>query len=60
MQRSPWLPGCPGGGVCTKVQGDPLVMALVIKKYGNRRLYDADASRYVTLGEIAAKIRKGA
>jgi polyhydroxyalkanoate synthesis repressor PhaR len=35
-------------------------MALVIKKYGNRRLYDADASRYVTLGEIAAKIRKGA
>ncbi len=35
-------------------------MAVVIKKYGNRRLYDADASRYVTLGEIAAKIRKGA
>jgi polyhydroxyalkanoate synthesis repressor PhaR len=35
-------------------------MALVIKKYGNRRLYDADASRYVTLGEIAAKIREGA
>jgi polyhydroxyalkanoate synthesis repressor PhaR len=35
-------------------------MALVIKKYGNRRLYDADSSRYVTLGEIAAKIRKGA
>jgi len=35
-------------------------MAVVIKKYGNRRLYDADASRYVTLGEIATKIRKGA
>ena len=35
-------------------------MAVTIKKYGNRRLYDAEASRYVTLGEIAAKIRKGA
>ena len=35
-------------------------MAVVIKKYGNRRLYDADASRYVTLGEIATKIRTGA
>lgn len=35
-------------------------MAVVIKKYGNRRLYDAEASRYVTLGEIATKIRKGA
>jgi polyhydroxyalkanoate synthesis repressor PhaR len=35
-------------------------MAVVIKKYGNRRLYDAEASRYITLGEIATKIRKGA
>jgi polyhydroxyalkanoate synthesis repressor PhaR len=35
-------------------------MAVVIKKYGNRRLYDAEASRYVTLGEVATKIRKGA
>jgi polyhydroxyalkanoate synthesis repressor PhaR len=34
-------------------------MAVVIKKYGNRRLYDGEASRYVTLGEIATKIRKG-
>jgi polyhydroxyalkanoate synthesis repressor PhaR len=35
-------------------------MPVVIKKYGNRRLYDADSSRYVTLTEIAAKIRAGA
>ncbi|MGO9828964.1 MAG: polyhydroxyalkanoate synthesis regulator DNA-binding domain-containing protein [Myxococcaceae bacterium] len=35
-------------------------MAVVIKKYGNRRLYDAEASRYVTLAEVAAKVRKGA
>jgi polyhydroxyalkanoate synthesis repressor PhaR len=35
-------------------------MPVVIKKYGNRRLYDAEASRYVTLGEVAGKIRKGA
>ena len=34
-------------------------MPVMIKKYGNRRLYDGDASRYVTLTEIAAKIRGG-
>ncbi len=32
----------------------------MIKKYGNRRLYDTDESRYVTLDELAAKIRAGA
>ncbi len=35
-------------------------MALVlIKKYGNRRLYDTSDSRYVTLDELAGKIRSG-
>jgi polyhydroxyalkanoate synthesis repressor PhaR len=33
---------------------------IVIKKYGNRRLYDTDDSRYVTLDELAAKLRAGA
>lgn len=33
--------------------------AVVIKKYGNRRLYDTGDSRYVTLDELAAKIRSG-
>ncbi|HUS29216.1 MAG TPA: polyhydroxyalkanoate synthesis regulator DNA-binding domain-containing protein [Kofleriaceae bacterium] len=32
---------------------------VVIKKYGNRRLYDTGDSRYVTLDELAAKIRTG-
>jgi polyhydroxyalkanoate synthesis repressor PhaR len=31
----------------------------VIKKYGNRRLYDTSASRYVNLEEIAAMVRNG-
>ena len=31
----------------------------LIKKYGNRRLYDTDDSRYLTLEELAIKIRKG-
>jgi polyhydroxyalkanoate synthesis repressor PhaR len=31
----------------------------VIKKYGNRRLYDTSASRYVNLAEIAAMVRNG-
>jgi polyhydroxyalkanoate synthesis repressor PhaR len=36
------------------------VAAILIKKYGNRRLYDTGDSRYVTLDELAAKIRSGA
>ncbi|HSN99441.1 MAG TPA: polyhydroxyalkanoate synthesis regulator DNA-binding domain-containing protein [Candidatus Nanopelagicales bacterium] len=32
---------------------------MVVKKYGNRRLYDTEASRYVTLEELAARIRGG-
>ncbi|HWM88521.1 MAG TPA: polyhydroxyalkanoate synthesis regulator DNA-binding domain-containing protein [Kofleriaceae bacterium] len=31
----------------------------VIKKYGNRRLYDTEDSRYITLDELADKIRTG-
>ena len=33
--------------------------AVVIKKYGNRRLYDTTASRYVNLDDIAGFIREG-
>ena len=32
----------------------------VIKKYGNRRLYDTHASRYITLEQLAEKVRRGA
>ena len=34
-------------------------MARVIKKYSNRRLYDTDESRYITLEELTEKIREG-
>lgn len=34
--------------------------AILIKKYGNRRLYDTSDSRYVTLDELTSKIRSGA
>lgn len=33
--------------------------ATLIKKYGNRRLYDTGDSRYITLEELADKIRGG-
>src|SRR5947209_18447809 len=33
--------------------------SLIIKKYGNRRLYDTAGSRYVNLDDIAAFIREG-
>jgi polyhydroxyalkanoate synthesis repressor PhaR len=32
---------------------------VVIKKYGNRRLYDTTGSRYVNLDDIAALVREG-
>ena len=32
---------------------------VVIKKYGNRRLYDTEGSRYVNLDDIATLIRQG-
>jgi len=34
-------------------------MARVIKRYGNRKLYDTSESRYVTLEEIARYVRAG-
>jgi len=32
---------------------------MLVKKYSNRRLYDTEDSRYITLDELAEKIRKG-
>ena len=32
----------------------------VVKKYSNRRLYDTGDSRYITLEELAEKVRAGA
>jgi polyhydroxyalkanoate synthesis repressor PhaR len=31
----------------------------VVKRYSNRKLYDTEASRYVTLGQIAEMVRAG-
>lgn len=33
---------------------------MLVKKYTNRRLYDTEESRYITLEELAERIRKGA
>ncbi len=33
---------------------------MLVKKYGNRRLYDTEESRYITLDELTTKIQKGA
>ncbi len=35
------------------------VATVLIKKYGNRRLYDTGDSRYITLDELATKVRGG-
>jgi polyhydroxyalkanoate synthesis repressor PhaR len=34
--------------------------SMIVKKYANRRLYDMDSSRYITLEELADRIRAGA
>ena len=34
-------------------------MARIIKRYGNRKLYDTEASAYVSLEEIAQLVRRG-
>jgi polyhydroxyalkanoate synthesis repressor PhaR len=33
---------------------------VLVKKYGNRRLYDTDQSRYVTLDQVGESVRGGA
>lgn len=33
---------------------------LLIKKYSNRRLYDTDQSRYITIEELTETVRRGA
>lgn len=33
---------------------------MLIKKYGNRRLYDTTSSRYITLGDLTESIKQGA
>ena len=35
------------------------VPGMLVKKYGNRRLYDTAESRYITQDELAEKIRRG-
>lgn len=32
---------------------------MLVKKYSNRRLYDTEDSRYITLDELAHKVRRG-
>lgn len=39
--------------------GGKEMSSIVVKKYGNRRLYDTAASRYLNLEDIAALIRDG-
>jgi polyhydroxyalkanoate synthesis repressor PhaR len=34
-------------------------MVRLVKRYGSRKLYDTEESRYVSLGEIAVFIRRG-
>jgi polyhydroxyalkanoate synthesis repressor PhaR len=41
------------------LQHPSLEELMLVKKYGNRRLYDTEDSRYVRLAELAEKIRRG-
>lgn len=37
-----------------------MVRRMLVKKYGNRRLYDTESSRYITLEDLTAAIKGGA
>ena len=41
------------------VERDPMAETRVVKRYANRKLYDTQRSRYVTLEQIAEMIRAG-
>ena len=45
--------------VCAEQYRVTGMSSVIVKKYGNRRLYDTAHSRYVNLDDIAALIRKG-
>lgn len=46
--------------VCIAASGNKVKLApVLIKKYGNRRLYDSSNSKYVNLDDLAAFIREG-
>ena len=46
------------GYSASDLQADRLIM-LVIKRYPNRKLYDTEAKKYITLGGVAELIRAG-
>jgi polyhydroxyalkanoate synthesis repressor PhaR len=49
-------PGDPTGGEAGAAPANPPV---VVKKYANRRLYNTEASSYVTLEDLANMVRQG-
>jgi polyhydroxyalkanoate synthesis repressor PhaR len=55
----PKRPRGPRGGVRVVRVVRVVEMARIIKRYGNRKLYDTSESRYVTLEEIARYVRDG-
>ena len=44
----------------TATRAAVILRPMLVKKYGNRRLYDTEQSRYVRLDELAERIRAGA
>ncbi len=46
-------------GPCLRRYGPQRMSVILIKKYGNRRLYDTAESRYITLEELATIIQAG-
>ena len=48
-----------GHGAGAGTADGPVESTVVLKKYGNRRLYDTSSSRYVTIGEVEAMVQGG-
>jgi polyhydroxyalkanoate synthesis repressor PhaR len=44
---------------CCNAQPACYDLRMLVKKYGNRRLYDTESSRYITLDDLTTRIREG-
>jgi len=57
--RYTWLPQCGIGVEWSAPPDGGADVIRLIKRYGSRKLYDTEASRYVSLSEIGDSVRRG-
>jgi polyhydroxyalkanoate synthesis repressor PhaR len=59
MHHRPFGPGTAGFNSDDTARRFPMPSVRIIKKYPNRRLYDTEISRYITLADVRALVMEG-